>query len=63
MHTDETEIRVSPPTDSPQFLVRTYSTPHGFVTTVATRQHAGETWGPEYEVHPEPAENVGRVVL
>lgn len=54
MHAGETELWVSPPTDSPQYLVRVYSTPHGFVRTVATRQHAADVWGPEFEVHPMP---------
>ena len=60
MHTADTVHWVSPPTDSPQFLLREYRTPHGIVRTIATRQHQGDTWGPEHDVHPEP---VGREVI
>lgn len=58
MHTAPPVKWVSPPTDSPQYLLTEYRTPHGIVRTVAMRQHVGDTWGPESDVHPVPAGDV-----
>ena len=44
----DTEVFVSSPLESPQYLVRVYRDSHGTTRTVATREHVGAVWGPEH---------------